>query len=337
MTIRIQTITFAITVTVLTSVLAAASKSTIRISSVPTSPSIEATVLGYYWVPPGFAAVEGSSGAAHARPRVDLAAQADRVLFPPGHAFAWIESSGKVLTLMLDQPSSDPVAIRGAWTGADLTSFSANGSNVVLYSRAAGKLQIISGLFTNQAPREVDVSASGVNARAVAIDDSSNVLITFDGAVYLVAGDEQRLIATLNEPSAVAFIPHSNDALICDSRESQVYLLSSVTRVARLQLLADASGGIDRPSSIAVSSDGQTALVLSQAGDDLLRLRLASGEITRLHSPSRITGLEPTRDASTFFLMQVGGPPRLLNANVSEATITFVPEIGNARIENENK
>jgi hypothetical protein len=241
--------------------------------------------------PPGLRPIFGIPGAARLGDPLPLPNGIAKIRVAPGQLYALAEqaSGDPMAVLPLNGTAAGALAaIGGAFAQADLVAFSPSGSAAVLYSAAAGTVQVLAGLpQAAVVAREVALASQPV---ALAISDDAAALVMADasGAIWLVDAPPQFLYAVA-QTAALAFVPGSRDMVVVDGGGNQVTLLQNVTGALTAKVL----GTVNQPSAAVVA--GQSVVVASAANARISTIDLGSGALTWLDaaaSPDRLELLQ---------------------------------------------
>ncbi|MGH9631067.1 MAG: hypothetical protein ACRD7E_22395 [Bryobacteraceae bacterium] len=264
-------------------------------------------------------------------------------VFPRGQKYALAAAEGQpfLMRINLDRPSDAPLMINGADAQVDALSLSAGGDVAALYRKSDRSLQILSGLNTSpQAGARLDAAMIPGDVKSLAIsEDGRLVLIGIvhesGGSVWGMGteGEPPRMLMRVSEPSALAFVPGTYDALIADAGGNAVHLLRNAAGNGLPVVLADASSGVAEPAAVLASADGSRAFIANTGTRSVLIAHL-SGTSSTIHScDCAPSALQPLRSPSAFLLTSLSsGKLWLLDAYESEPRIFFVPPDQGSRI-----
>ena len=206
--------------------------------------------------------INGVPGAAYLGPAI--ASDVDFATVSPDGTLAVTLREGKLALLRLQTGesaalgSSEPVD-SAAWSG-DSSAVALAGSSFSLYRNL------------KSAPESAAVARLSAKAQSIATDGAGIFVATEDG-VYLLNASEARLIASLEDASALVL---SGDTLYAASRgRKQVDTIRHWAESAEIATLAS---GIEDPSALALSRDGAVVFVASRAAKSLFALKTATGE-----------------------------------------------------------
>lgn len=276
-------------------------------------PAIASPVLGYFEFSGDLVAIEGVSSAAHTRLFTKTRIAATRVVLPPRQGYQWLERAGQVSVALIPR---GPARLVPNVSPADLMAFNSDGSAAIVY-HTGGPLQVVGGL--PNAPRVVREipppnGTNGVIAIAIG-DDLNTLLLASSAGIYAQSGGDGWRFAMTGKANAMAFLPHTSDALV--ALDDQIYLLKNST-TARF-LTADSA------KAVAASEDGRTAVALKSGGREALVIDLQSGAATHLQLGAAARDLQRGRDGTLIFIPQKGASPWLLD--MKSGVLSFAPEL----------
>jgi hypothetical protein len=206
---------------------------------------------------------------------------------------------------------------------ADLPAFySPSGTAAALYSR--GSVLVIKGL------PDAPVVAATIRLRPnprpqrplpfiLAVSDDGQYLLYGAGGLvelFSVAGD-RRQVANGPREVAAAFAPGGHDAAVI--QRDKVTLFQDIAGAATVRTFP----GIEMPSGVAFSPDGQKLFVASMGLPSVTIIQVATGDRTELTcdcSPSALTPM-----GSLFRLNELGTDPLWLLDTASDRGLIFVP------------
>jgi hypothetical protein len=206
---------------------------------------------------------------------------------------------------------------------ADLPAFySPSGTAAALYSR--GSVLVIKGL------PDAPVVAATVTLRpnprpqrplpfVLAVSDDGQYLLYGAGGLielFGLAGD-RRQVANGTRGVTAAFAPGGHDAAVVQL--DKVTLFTDIAGAATVRTFP----GIEMPSGVAFSSDGQKLFVASMGRPSVTIIQVATGERTEL--PCECTAITLTPMGSLFRLNELGTEPLWLLDPASDRALVFVP------------
>ena len=206
---------------------------------------------------------------------------------------------------------------------ADLPAFySPSGTAAALYSR--GSVLVIKGL--PDAPVVAATISLRPNPRpqrplpwTLAVSDDGQYLLYGAGGLielFGVAGD-RRQVANGARGVTAAFAPGGHDAAVVQL--DKVTLFTDIAGAATVRTFP----GIEMPSGVAFSSDGQKLFVASMGRPSVTIIQVATGERTEL--PCDCTPSTLTPMGSLFRLNELGTEPLWLLDTASDRALIFVP------------
>jgi hypothetical protein len=201
--------------------------------------------------------------------------------------------------------------------------YSPSGTAAALYS--PGSVRVIKGL------PDAPVVAATVSLRpnprpqrplpfTLAVSDDGAYLLygTVGGPIELigVAGDRRQVMG--GAPGAIAaFAPGGHDAAVI--HDAKLILFQDIAGAATERSFA----GIESPSALGFSPDGQKLFVASATGQSVTTIQVATGDRSALScdcTPSRLVAM-----GSLFRLNELGSEPLWLLDTASDRGLVFVP------------
>lgn len=289
---------------------------------------IGAPILGFSIgpAPNVLSEILGIPGAARWGQPLVLPHDVTKIRLGPSQGYALIERrpEGETSLLVLagidvdfgiEEGTGGIVPIAGTVGKADLVAFSPTGRTAALYSKAAGRMQVISGL--PEAPhisRDVQIDAP-LDRLGMAISDDGRALVLADppGNVYLVSGEGHMIwLYDSQDVSDLTFMPGSHNLVICDRRSNRVVLLEGVTSGVSMRLLARDGDGIEQPDRAVVAPDKRSVLAASSKTNQIWRIDVASGIIRSFAVPVSPIGLIPLRNKNAFLFASPADEPASL-------------------------
>lgn len=298
---------------------------------------ISGPVLGYIY-DPALAQIRpifGIPGAATMGAPLGFGLNLARAAVSPQHDYALVEPDGNpgLAVLRLPPATSVPRLIPDAMAGAERVIFSPTGNSVILYDAIKQKVQIITGLpGAPSVAGEVDVSTVGGPITALAVsDDAAAILagVSQDGAgaLWLLSpGGHVHVVFPAGNPSAVAFLRNSHDAVMADGTLNTVYFLRDVTGAGEPVFLAGKGEGISGPVAVAVSDDNRQILIANSQPGSVAQVDLSSGTLTLVPCDCAVVGLQRLNGNAVFRVMEASdGLVRLFDGDAAEPRILLVP------------
>jgi DNA-binding beta-propeller fold protein YncE len=272
---------------------------------------VDIPVLGFL-ASPGTAELQEIVGTA-ANPRLgellSAPATAEQVYLSPRQTYALIEERQdaplKLWVLWHAQSPSEssliPIAAQGVLARPELVGFSPSGRAAALYSKTAGKMQVLTGLPGSVALSfELGANPVGTLKAAAVSDDGLVVAVeTVNEELYVaVNGGQWRLLPGVT-PRAWSFLPNSHDLLCSDSGQNALLIARNVdTAPAAPALIAS---GL-QPDHLAVTKDGATVAAFDSSQGLVWLVSLRSGAVTPVSPGQAPTTLVALRDGHTFLL-----------------------------------
>jgi hypothetical protein len=267
--------------------------------------------------------IEGIPGAALVGSSVDFGFPLSSAYVAPRLDSAFVMADGvcraHLFRLTADAPRELAVDSMG---GCFTVYYSPSGTAAALYSR--GSVLVIKGL--PDAPLVAATVTLRRNPRpqrplpwTLAVSDDGQYLLYGAGGLielFGLAGDRRQVANGAREVTA-AFAPGGHDA--------------AVVQLDKLTLFHDIAGaatvrtfpGIEMPSGVAFSPDGQKLFVASMGHPSVTIIQVASGERTEL--PCECTATTLSQMGSLFRLNELGTEPLWLLDTASDRGLVFVP------------
>ena len=254
--------------------------------------------------------IAGVPGAAYLRGSL---AVADQGSVSPDGRFAVLAADGELTLLDL---ISGRVSKLGAAKGLDAIAWGADSKSVAV---EAGRVALWTGLDAQ--PEAAPLAAFEGDATALAVSGRS-VAAAAKGGVWLLTADGSRLIAPVEDPSALAIA--GGTLYVADSARKEILAVRNFDGSAEISLIANETAGIDSPAALAVESG---LLYEADASRKVLVLNLATGEVVRQldldFEPGRLEAF-----ARGMYRMDsrraAGQPVQILKAG-AEPAVYFVP------------
>lgn len=332
-------------------------------SAVASDSALKVPLLGYLvsTSPVTVRPVAGAPGAVVLGGAIPLPAGITAISAAPGQAFAVVEQAGAsqsgVLTLSLEG-GGDVAPIANSFPHSDRVAFSPSGSAAVLYSAAAGRAQVITGLPASpQLARTVDLSAAGPtgSVTSLAISDDAQMILAgvsddAQGAIWNFTADQSaQQITAAGVPTALRFFSGRKDAVAVDRGWRQVLMLPAG---AAARILASANDGIGAPSDVEISTDQQTIWVADgsaidhtplarrksahapgQAAGRMFRIDAGSGAVTSMDSSVAAATLIRLAGDSAFLLISQDGASTGLLSSTGDGGSATVWKLTGASVE----
>jgi len=253
------------------------------------------------------------------------------LFFAPSQSYALLapKASG-FLGLMTFQgaEAGAVVSICGAIPQPDIVAFSPGASSAALYSRAEGRLQVITGLPDSpQLARVVPESDLPDEVRYLAVADDGVTLLegTVHNALYVLPQPGlPRLLYTAGDLQGMAFAPRTRDLVAFDRAAATAFLLQDVDGASAYLPLADGLSAMDGNVLLETSRAG--AVIASTKSSTLWEINLQSFKVQNIPLPGMPQMLQPLRISGDYLLFfRAGLPAWILDSNSAEGSISFVP------------
>ncbi len=201
-----------------------------------------------------------------------------------GYALAEAQLVGGVFVLQLTGTAVTPQPIAGVLPDADTIAFSPSADSAVLYHRALGKIQLLTGLpAAPQLSGEIIAANLPAPLTSLAVSDGATAILA--GVSDGHAGSVQRLTAggvmipvfAAQMPSAIAFLNGLDSALVADSAGNQVALIQHVSGAVQASTVATSVEGIAQPAAVQPSLDNRFAVVANAGSKTITMVNLQSG------------------------------------------------------------
>jgi hypothetical protein len=285
-------------------------------------------VAGYLAGPDGteLRAILGVPGALRYSDRLPLPQGTTRVRMASGKDYALIErKSGGPAVVVLSGGAIDHVTpVPGAISAADWASFSVNGTAVVLYSAAAGRLQVLSGLPDSpQLALDLDAASLPEQPAIAAISDDAKLLVCASRqTVYGITAQGAQLLLSGSAIQALAVLPNGKDAVVADAGAGSVYRLPQGSGP---RAIASGIGGI---TGMWPTSDGATLYLTRQGAQSVSAVDLSSGAVQEFPAAIAPTGLAPLRIRDSFLISAESGQPGwIFYRDGGDGRTVFIPAI----------
>lgn len=290
------------------------------------TPNNAAPTLGFVPGPSSWQVqpILGIPGAARMGNPISLPSTVTQIYLPPGQAYA-VAAQGPADPLALAmlrianvlQANPSLTALPGALAKPDLVAFSPTGQSMALYSQEAGRVQVFTGL-PNSPRLFQQISNVGPAALLAVSDDAQAVLIAEMGTAYALSQSASAVpVYHTTEISALAFVPQTHDAIVCDP----VANTGTVAQpVAGIRLISPPASACE-PQGAAVTADGKTILLACPSQHLIWSIDRSSGSIDThrvTYSPTGFNSLtlpdtfvmSPADTAGTYWLLnlQAGAP-----------------------------
>lgn len=290
-------------------------------------------VLGFVYdsTVAGLRPIRGIPGAAVLGESLNLGRPLKWAALSPKQDYALaIASDSEMMAVRLAGTNFPFTTMKDVRSRADMVAFSASGSVVALHSRTESRVRILTGLPDVPAiARELNFSSLPGSLTSMAISDDGRTLLAglSTGALLVFSGEgDPRLITTLRQATAVAFLNKSKAALAVDRVLNRVYLIRDVHRSTDAVAIAAEREGIQGPVAVAVSGDNRTAYIANSRSKTVTVLDLFSERSIVVPCPCALTGLQKLNGDSVFLLTgSLNGPMWVFDGDGAHPRIVFVP------------
>lgn len=275
----------------------------------------QAPLLGFFASGPSLRLrpILGAPGAVLLGDKIALSEKITWLVVAPGQQYALVERGrdAELATIALAAGNTgDAQPIPGSIANADdRIVFNPSGTAAVIFSASLQRMQMLTGLpAAAPSVREMDLTWLGgtpVTALAVS-DDAGAVLVGVSdgttGAVWLLAGGQSRKLISAGVPSAMRFLPGTQDAIVGDRGFKQILLLTSVVQGFNSRVLATEAQGVNAPTDVEVATDQQRVWIADAGGSGLLIVDLNSGAVTTVNCPFPPTSVTRLAGPSVFLV-----------------------------------
>ena len=277
-------------------------------------------------------AITGVVGAALFGNSVALPSAITQFYLAPRQQYALVEARGSTTLGVLPFVAGLPGPIQSlpaSMAVPDLVTFSPLGKSAAIYSRESDELQVFSGL--PGAPTMVsDIKPSNLPEKPTVMalsDDASTVLAgSPNNDIYLLSGSSApRLVETVGNLAAIAFVPGTTNAAVYDLSNSSLTLLLSANGTLTPRVIAQnlpiTSGAPSIASTLSSggwvieNAAGKQVLVVDQNGaSHAVALPIAPDILQRLANPN-------------LFLVsaQANAPGLVLDMSSEDARFFYIP------------
>jgi hypothetical protein len=259
-----------------------------------------------------------------------------QVRLAPGQDFALVESVNSAPgVLFLKAGAVDHLApVTGAIASADWIAFSPSTGSALLYSGAAHRLQVLSGL-PNAPQVALDLDAATlpvVPALGAVSDDGSLVLVASSTSLYRVSRDgSSQVVLSAGGILSLTVLRNGVDAALSDSATASVQLVRNAGSTPQARVLAS---GLDGIGTIFPSSDGLSLFVARPGAETVSSIDLSSGAVQSFAASIAPVGLIPLRNRDTFLISARDNQPGwVFYRDGTLGRAVFIPAADSAAIE----
>jgi hypothetical protein len=280
-------------------------------------------------------AILGIPGAVRLSPPISIPESDTSIHIAPGNEYALAEQTlGPMGVLMLDGTAlagdSTFNPIPGALAHPGSIVFSPTGNSAALYSAKTNELQVLSQLPRTEVSIVDYSSALTTGApRVLAISDDAQRLLFADGTgtIYLVTPEAYPIaIYRSTDISALAFVPNSHDAILCDRSLDEVIMSREIGGARTPQVMASIADGITSPQSAVITGDGMVALVGDAQQHRVWALNLEASTVATYDLPFAPTVFDRLRGPSTFLISgQLEDAQRVITLQGTNFESSFMP------------
>jgi DNA-binding beta-propeller fold protein YncE len=281
----------------------------------------------------------GIPGASSLGDRLQLDVDIRRAVLSPKQDYALAVRAEDGQVIIVDLADGVPVVrpIDVGHPGADLIAVSPTGSAAAIYRHESKAVQVIGSLpHTPTLIHEFDASHVPGRAASLALsDDGTIALVKFadadDRGWWLLdsSGASRRMV--LDRPSAAAFLPNRQDAIVIDDATRTAFLVLDVGRTATPIPLISVPDGIESFSSVSAAEDGGRVFLADIQSGQIAIVDIDSRAVMLTSCQCQPTGLYPLHGASIFRLGESSSEPvMVLDASSGEPRIMVIPPAASA-------
>ncbi len=291
---------------------------------------LTAPVSGYAADPaaPEVRTILGLPGALHYGDPLPLPRGCTRVRVAPGRDFAWVERRGAApAVLNLSGGSGQGLEpVEGAMAAADWVAFSPGAAAAALYSAAAGRLQVLTGLPDAPVVSR-DLTAGGTPEQLVAAavsDDGAILLAASHSAVYLIApGGAPQMVLSGESILSLAMMPGGRNAVAADGGTGSLYLLQGLVSAPMARTLVSGIAGIGK---VQPAWDGASVFVARPGPSAVSIVDVATGATQSYGVDVPPVTLDPLDIHDAFLISSAPGEAGwIFVRNGADARAVFVP------------
>ncbi len=288
-------------------------------------------VAGYVAGPskPELRAIGGVPGSYWYSDPLPLPEGATRARVAAGQEFALVERGDAApVALALSGGGVDHTTVLdGLMAHADWVAFSINAHSAVLFSAAANRLQVVTGLPDSmRVLLDADTSAfPEIPVTAAVSEDGTLALAASTQSVFvLLPGGAPRLILSGSRIRSLAVLRNGTDAVAGDDGTGSVYLISAVAGSEPASRVL--ASGLYLLGDLYPSSDGRALFVARPGARTVSWIDMASGGVESVESDVPLSGLTPLRNRDTFLISaRPRQPGWVFYRDGNAGRIVFVP------------
>jgi hypothetical protein len=217
--------------------------------------------------------------------------------------------------------------VEGAMGSPDAVEFSPAGRSAVLFSRAEGRLQVLTGL--DGTPRVASEARLPhlAEARSLTVDDAATtpLLLTEEGDLYaLPEGGNEQLVFKASGSAVVAYLPERDAAVVTGGEGGGVTLIENLRTAVSVRSIAELPAMAGREVLVRAAAGGKSLMLAARGERQAIKIDLETGEIQALDLPVVVTRLERLRSWDDFlFSAEPGEPAWLIAGDGSEPRALF--------------
>ncbi|HKX00280.1 MAG TPA: hypothetical protein VJN43_21245 [Bryobacteraceae bacterium] len=272
----------------------------------------------------------GMPGSATVGDALKLNFELDQAAVSPlqDYVLATVAGSRQVMVVRPDRRPVVATALQGADASPDQIQLSAHGSAALLYHADRNRIQVVTGLpDAAKVSGELILSAYQVPSTLAVADDGHTVLAGVEGTVYLVTPNGEVPILTGLRKITAMSLGAGRTALVADGAKNRIYRISDVSGPAEAIILGDFRDGIDGPSAVAISDDGNRGFVANGRSGTVAMLDLrGQSPIEKIACHCKPTGLDRLAGNGVYRLTEPSDKPMwVLEAGAHAPRMLFVP------------
>lgn len=257
-------------------------------------------VLGYLPDSSSLRAINGIAASASVGPAVTAALNLELLQTAPNQPLA-LATAHQTGAALLVTPSPDGVSlqvapINGAAAGATQIVFSPDGTAAGLWVSSTGHLQILTGLTSTPAVRDIDASFLGGDPSAFAVSDDGQWAIgSWSAKIYAFGPDKQvNVLPVEGAAEALNFLHAKNDVAIITA--TQVVTIADIAGGAVPTVVWSLPAGTtpspNAPVAVGIAASADNSLLAIAANNGgLFTLNLATGAGTPANCECQPVGL----------------------------------------------
>ena len=289
--------------------------------------SLGGPIAGYVADParPELRAILGVPGSYGFSDPIGLPDAVTRVHMAPGQDFAIMERRGTVpVAVSLSGAAVDHATVLPDQSLSSFTwvAFSHRGTAAVLFSAAANRLQVVTGLpDAPQLARDVDAASLPEPPRMAAVNDDGSLVLAASSRLVYRLSNSADVVLSAEEIAGLAVLPNGTDAVAAVPSTGSLHLL----RNGSTHVVASGLSGIGR---IYPASDGNSIYVTQAGAAAIASVNITTGEVRSFDSGVAAVSLIPLRNRDTFLISARSRQPGWVFYRDGEsARSVFIPAV----------